>query len=426
MSKEIPVPASDLSVRYRFDQQRPANAQEVALLAEQSFFNYAPLAQTADIPVTAEGRAGSHSADGIARAVTETLLTSPCAREMPDLIVQNRVEIEHRVVHRIRAGKHVSGLMLWAPKKHWVHGPGSAVDIAELVALRTLFDLHVAVKQVYEPGMHFHIHVEDLEHAFVHGTSVRLEEDMERYITRLCAAIEVLGLQTVVTITRTTSLAKNDRDLEAWRSRLEQNLSALRAYWYDSERNGLDGFEQSETYRALAHLGWRGPIPQEMRNFYLGRIQRGTCRGIEIADASDMVMRNLAGILLHHQEHLLRVADDPRPLIVSFMPQPPGTEPHLKLGRVNLRFVSRKTSHSADNAAPWSVKGCLHERKGRLLPTFTSWRQPLGPYAEAFAGCFELTMGRHRVPVRADLLLGNKEKMSALELKRRSEQGHCD
>jgi hypothetical protein len=417
---------TSLSVRYRWEQGSPPSPGGIGELAERSFPNYAPIAQTIDMPVAAGRRAGSGTTDEVARAIAEVLLTSPCAREMPDLAVQNRTEIERRVVHRIREGRHLSGLMLWAPKKHWVHGLDSSIDIAELVALRTLFDIHVAVRQVYDPGMHFHIHVEDLEHAFVHGASVRLGQDMERYISRLRTAVEVLGLQTVISVTRATGLASGVRELEAWHSRLEQNLSALRAYWYDSERNGLDGFEQYETYRALARLGWRGPIPREMRNFYLGRIQRGTCQGIAVADTADMVMRNLAGILLHHQEHLLRVGDDPRPLIVSFMPQPPGTEPQLTLGRVNLRFVSRKTSHSADNAAPWSVKGCLHERKGRLLPTFTSWRQPLGPYAQAFAGTFELARGRHRVSVRADLLIGNKEKKSVPEHHRRSEQGRCD
>ncbi|MBM3331920.1 hypothetical protein FJY68_08750 [candidate division WOR-3 bacterium] len=417
---------TSFSVRYRCDQGSSPNPGGIVELAERSFFDYAPIAQTTGTSAAAGRRAGSGTAVEIAAMVADILLTSPYAREVPGSAVQTRAEIESRVVTRIRAGRRLSGLMLWAPKKHWVHGPDSSIDVAELVALRTLFDIHSAVRRVYDPGIHFHVHVEDLEHAFVHGWSIQLEEDMERYISRLCAAVEVLGLQELISVTRATSLASGERELEAWRLRMAQNLSALRAYWYDSERNGLERFERYGTYRALERLGWRGPIPREMRDFYLGRIKRGNCRGIEMAEAADMVMRNLAGILLHHQEHLLRVSDDPRPLIVSFMPQPPGTELHLTLGRVNLRFVSRKASHSADKAAPWSVKGCLHERRGRLLPTFTSRRQPLGPYAQACAGTFVLARGRHRVPVRADLLLGNKEKMSALERKRRAEQRLCD
>jgi len=236
-----------------------------------------------------------------------------------------------------------------------------------------------------------------------------LEEDMKRYATRLNAVVEVLGLQTTFSVVRTARLARDDRELEAWHSRLEQNLTALRAYWYESEMKGLDGFEQYETYQALARLGWRGQIPREMRDFYLGRIQRGSRQGAPLEDAAEKALRNFAGILLHHQEQLLRIDGD-MPVIVSFVTQPPGTPLHLALNRVSLKFAPSRLCRTVSGAPPWSVKGCLHDRKGRLLPTFTSWHQPLGTYEEAVTGAFELTRGQQRVTVGADLLIHTKQK----------------
>jgi hypothetical protein len=413
MSKSgSPLPASDFRVRYRFEEDRSAELRDTAVLAERSFADYVPCAFAAAVSESAGGCARSVAPDEVAREITDILLTSPHARKSAGPDVQNRAEIARRAVPSICRGEPIPALMVWSPKKHWVSGEASAVDVAELVALQTFFDINVAVKQAYAPGVHFYLRVEDVEHAFMCAGSVALEEDMERYISRLGAAILVLGLQNMVTVSRTSSLARDDREIEAWRSRLEQNFAALRAYWHDSEKRGCEGFEQYDTYKALASLGWQGPIPREMRDFYLVRIHRGLGRGETVADAADRALRNLAGILLHRQENLLRVGDH-TPLIVSFVAQPRGTPWQLALGRVNLRFAPPRLGRSVNNAPPWSVKGCLRGRKGKLLPTFTSWQEPLGSYAQDIAGTFDLTRGELRVPVRADLLLHNRGKGSA-------------
>jgi len=418
---------TDFSVVYCCDLGCLPDPRETAAVAEKSFLDYVPCAKPSAI-ACATGECVCLSApEDVARAVTTILLTSPSVRkpstraarsgeegeeaERRDRYIadQNRAEIERRVVVYIRKREPIPGIMVWSPKKHWVSGEESAIDIAELVALQTLFDLNVAVTHAYAPGLHFHLRVEDIEHAFIHSGDPGLEEDMERYISQLGMAVQVLGVESAFTVSRVTSLAKDAREIEAWRSRLQQNFEALRAYWHDSEKRGWDGYEQYGTYKALASLGWQGPIPQEMRDHYLARIQRGLGQDEPAAGAADMVMRNLAGILLHQQEKLLRVDDYGKPVILSFMPQPPGTLLHFMFGRVNLVFVPRRLSSSANYAAPWSVKGCLRERKGKLLPTFTSWHQPLGQYAQAVAGTLELTRGQQRFTVRADLLLHNKE-----------------
>jgi len=428
-----------LAVKYSCDGTRLRDRRRTAELAEKSFLDYVPCAASAAAAGTIGGCALPGAPGEVARAVTDILLTFPNVRkpahhtarneeeaeelERRDryIAAQNRADIERRVALCAQKGEPIPAAMVWSPKKHWVSGEDSAVDVAELVALQTFYDLNVAAKRAYPPGMHFHLRVEDIEHAFIHSQEPGLEEDMERYISRMSAVVEVLGLGDVITVARVTSLAKDDSEINTWSSRLEQNFAALRAYWRDSEQRGLEGYERYETYKALASLGWQGPIPREMRDFYLARIQRGLGQAEPVAEAADMVMRNLAGILLHQQEKLLRVGDNNRPIILSFMPQPPGTLLHFMFGRLSLTFVPRRLSSSANYAAPWSVKGCLRERKGKLLPTFTSWHQPLGQYAEAVAGNLELSRGGQRVTIRADLLRGNTEQAPGQKRERLAE-----
>ena len=225
---------SDLSVAYRCHGGSPPDLRQTAELAEKSILDYVPYAKPVAVTSVEGECAGSRAPEDVARAVTAILLASPSVRKLPVrsaqdgeeeerrdryIAAQNSAEIERRAGACIRKCEPVPCLMLWSPKKHWVFGEESAVDVAELVALRTLFDLHLAAADAYSPGLHFHLRIEDMEHAFVRRAGAELEEDMERYISRLCATIRVLGLETTFTVTRTTSLAKDDRALSSWPGR---------------------------------------------------------------------------------------------------------------------------------------------------------------------------------------------------------------
>jgi hypothetical protein len=338
----------------------------------------------------------------LSRVVTQTIANSDCARNITTAMALNIKEIENRVAKCIRMGIPFYSQILWSPKKHWVKGAESGIDLAELVALKTLFDIHVAVRSIYAPGLNFTLHLEDIEFEFMEGNDPLLSYSRDHYIDGLQSMIRVLGLQDVFAVSRMSCKAKDEGELNRWIAQMQDNFKALNAYWYESEKNGIAGYENYESFKVLRRLGWNGPIPQEMRNHYLKRIN---CRqAISHRETVSMVLRNFAGILLHYQENLLRTASDVEPIKFSFVPPAPGAPVELMTGRIDLRFVPRKVCSHVNAAGPWSTKGYFRERKGKILPAFKGWLSPLPPDSKFVEGHLILSRDDETVNVRADFL----------------------
>jgi len=338
----------------------------------------------------------------LSRVVTQTIANSDCARNITTVAALNMKEIENRVAKCIRMGVPLYSQMLWSPKKHWVKGAESGIDLAELVALKTLVDIHVAVRSIYAPGLNFTLHLEDIEFEFMEGNDPELSDSRNRYIDGLQSMIRVLGLEDVFTVSRMSCKAKDEGELNRWIAQLQDNYKALNAYWYESEKKGIAGYENYESFKVLRRLGWNGQIPQEMRNYYLRRINRR--QAISPKEKVSMVMRNFAGILLHYQENLLRTASDVEPIKFSFIPPAPGAPVELMTGRIDLRFVPRKVCSRVNAAGPWSTKGYFRERKGKILPAFKGWLSPLAPDSNFVEGHLILSRDDQTVDVRADFL----------------------
>ena len=177
----------------------------------------------------------------------------------------------------------------------------------------------------------------------------------------------------------------------------------LEAYWYESEERGVAGHETYASFRALQRLGWHGAIPEEMRNHYLRRLT--SVRDEPLRDKVSMILRNFAGILLHHQKHLLDTGSEVEAIKFSFIPPAPGAPAQLSKGRIDLRFVARSICSLVGSAGPWSTKGYFRRRHGRILPTFGSWHHQTDEGARLIEGHITLTGEDHAVDVRADFLV---------------------
>ena len=148
--------------------------------------------------------------------------------------------------------------MLWSPKKHWVVGADSDVDLAELTALNTLLAVHNNVRSIYPPGLAFMLHLEDIEFEFMEGVGSELGEARARYTAGLRRLIQVLGLQDVFTAEKISEKATDKETLHQWSSQMEENYRALENYWYESETHGMAGHASlSELQGATAFgLAW--------------------------------------------------------------------------------------------------------------------------------------------------------------------------
>jgi hypothetical protein len=343
--------------------------------------------------------------DSRARMAVDAMLAAARSGARPEALALNRSLLEDRVGECIRRDISISAQMLWSPKKHWVVGADSDVDVAELTALNTLLSVHNHVRVIHHPGLTFTFHVEDVEFEFMEGFESELTDARNRYINGLKRIVRALGLDDVFAFVRMSDRAADVQERRDWVAQMEENYRALEAYWYESEKNGISRGENCPSYHVLRRLGWYGSIPEEMRNHYLRRLTAVQER--PRAEKVSMILRNFAGILLHHQKNLLTTRSEVAPIKFSFIPPAPGAPAELLRGRIDLRFVSRKICSRVGAAGPWSTKGYFRQRGGRIIPTFGSWHQPAEPHSRLINGYLTLTRDDREAAVRADVLVGS-------------------
>jgi len=274
---------------------------------------------------------------------------------------------------------------------------------AELTAINTLLAVHNSVRVIYRPGLTFTLHLEDLEFEFMEGAGTELKESRDRYIAGIRKMFRVLSLDDVFEAVRISEKAADEEVLDGWFAQMGENYHALETYWYESEARGMAGRESYPSFLALRRLGWQGSIPEEMRNHYLRRLT--AVRDRPDADKVRMILRNFAGILLHHQKNLLSTGSEVEPIKFSFIPPAPGAPSQLTRGRIDLRFVSRTVCSRVGAAGPWSTKGYFEPRDGRIRPAFASWHRSMDPGSRFVQGHLALTRHDQAVNVRADVLL---------------------
>jgi len=315
----------------------------------------------------------------------------------------NRCVLERRVAECIRRKVPLAAHMLWSPKKHWVTTAESAIDLAELAAIDTLHSVHNAVRAIYLPGMAFQLDVEDIEFDFIEGSAPDLVQARQCYVDGLRRLVQVLGVGNVFCVAKISDKAVDERELAGWHTQMAANYRALEAYWIESERTGIEHGHLLPSYAALCSLGWIGPIPAAMRDHYLNRFGRVPARGDATSVA--MVIRNLAGILLHHQKGLASGRRGSESIKFSFVPPAAGAPAQLLTGRVDLRFVSRKLSSRVSAAGPWSTKGYLCGHNDRVVPAIAGWREARVSGARYVEGRLALVRGGDTAVLRADYLL---------------------
>ena len=336
------------------------------------------------------------TADALARAIFS--FSRVAAAGAPDATAL--AGIRTCILEFVQRGIPVEAQMLWSPKKHWMLGSESSVDVAELVAFQTLISIDSAVRSIYRPGMSFVIDLEDIEFQFMEGKSEQMANAQETYICGMKRLLEALGLDGLFTLRRVSERARDAQESRRWRQQMAANYRALEAYWYESETHPVSSWETLRSFQEIRRLGWKGTIPPQMRKYYLDRLD------IDASDARkvDMVLRNLAGILLHYQVGLLRGSGEVEPVKFSFVRSADGAPAELLHGRVDIRFVPRRLCSRVSAAAPWATKGFVYGRGTDVRVTFRGWRE-LARAEHRFAeGWFDIIGPDGAARVRADFM----------------------
>ena len=341
------------------------------------------------------------AADRLARIVFS--LSRAAASGAPD--AKALAGIRACILEFVQRGVPVEAQMLWSPKKHWMVGSESAVDIAELAALQTLISIESAVRSAYRPGMAFVIDLEDIEFQFMEGENPDVVDAQETYMAGLERLLKALGLDDLFTLRRMSGRARNAEELKRWRQQMVENHRALEAYWHESEGHPASSWETLDSFMEIRRLGWKGTIPQHMRRYYLDRLT------IDVPDAErvDMVVRNLAGILLHYQAGLLRGSGEFDPVKLSFVRSADGAPAELLHGRVDIRFAPRRLCSRVSAAGPWATKGFVCDPGNGVQVSFRGWRELAAAGYRFAEGWLTIAGPEGDAPVRADFMRANQE-----------------
>jgi hypothetical protein len=340
--------------------------------------------------------------EGVANRVAQIIATFSRFGSSSAVRVEIVERIRLRIFEAVRRRIPVEVQMLWSPKKHWILGLENTVDLAELAAFQTLLSVDVAVRGVYRGGVSFLIDIEDIEFEFMEMQNEEVARARETYISSLKRFIKALQLGETFTLRSVSEHAKSSEELMRWRRQITENHRVLEVYWYESEGLTLPEREELGSFKELRRLGWKGTIPPEMRRYYLHRL--GQLANVPDRQKVDMVLRNLAGILLHHQIGLLHGSGVIDPVRFSFVRPADATPAELLEGRLDLRFAPRKLCSRIGAAAPWSTKGFVCRRGGDVRISFRGWHELASQRFRFAEGWFTLTGREDTADVRADFL----------------------
>lgn len=225
--------------------------------------------------------------------------------------------------------------------------------------------------------------------------------------------IGALRLHDVFTLGMVSDHASSAEELGRWQAQMEENHRVLAAYWQESEGCSSSACEQLPTYQELRRLGWKGTIPPAMRTYYLNRL--GKVAHASDQEKVDMVLRNLASILLHRQIGLMRGSDGIEPVVFSFVRSADAAPAELRFGRMDLRFVPRKVCSRVGAAAPWATKGFVTAQGGRVRVSFRGWHELADTRRRFVEGWLTLAGQEGTAEVRADFLCEIGDVIQVLE-----------
>lgn len=340
----------------------------------------------------------AQDADGLSARLATVLIGSRSTRLGPAPSPAHRRSIEDRIRTMVLAGRPVDVILTWAPRKFYARGDDNRIDVCELAALERLLEIHLSVQELYPGGLRYTIFYEDFE-----GTYIEQEpaSAFHRYRDGLESLVDILRVNDVFRIVRTSDWLESRNDQHRLRAQLDDNFHAIKAYWMESERSGIDESLSLDSCRRMNELGFQGRISAKTRTHYLRRLDRLLGDRVSLEQKTGMVIRLFACVLMHRQFDTFMVDPACDPVKFSFLQAAGG--PGLVLeGRLDIRAV--KATVTKRSLAPWSGRGYLRARNGSILPAMRTWREVESFQDLLVPGTIRLQRGSRCVEINADLL----------------------
>jgi hypothetical protein len=271
---------------------------------------------------------------------------------------------------------------------------GTALDIAELYALRQLLDLNERVRPFYSPGILVDIGIEDLGGWYLWKNDISAISDSMAYVTSFVKLVDVLDSPHLMPI-RESSLVPG----ATFNAAADTMYERLHAYFTQTRLGNLANAD--EALLLAQELGWQGNVPPEQSMFYLRQYERHYPT-VSNEQRWEMLARYLAQSWARYRVNAkLRWPGWGSNYVQVNFPQPvPGIP--ASLGDRRLFYRTLSTKHARTHIPPWRAKGYF-SINGAVAPKLASSHDAVLSTLTSFS--VALSNGRDAVTVNADYVV---------------------
>jgi hypothetical protein len=322
--------------------------------------------------------------------LTEIIVASGQVRYGPRPNPESLVEMRKVIARYMHDGRPIPFLSPWGSEKP----NGTGIDIAEMMALKTLLCLQTRVAAHYPPGIEVMLRVEDLSapHQFYHRAD-EARKEAALYTQGLINLVRALDFKFVFP-TPESSRGVNEAEFNEIADKyvpVFEEVINYRIKFPEFPRNGNN---------QLDNIGWTGEVSKELVAFYLdsyAKLYPDTTPEEKI----HILARYFAGSLARRKTGVANGLPDwgGQYLQIYFGKTPDGKAPPTR-----LHYRTMPCSITTNHMAPWRAKGYFLIEEDEITAKLASFREDLAfnPFT------FDITSsdGNAKQTVQADYVIG--------------------
>lgn len=281
--------------------------------------------------------------------LSTTIMGTKQTRYGPKPAPEGQVAIRDVIRKYTALGEPIPFMVPWGSQKP----DSTSVDVAELMAIRTLDCLHQRVRAYYDPGVVFNVRIEDASAPFLYKENAEQKRaGAARYVADMTKLTKVLDVRKHIRMmpegSRVTEAKFAEEAEQHWKLMLDKIKTV---------RSGIIYKAHDPLNAELEARGWKGGINPETIEFYLERYSRLYPNRDEEYNTG-VLARYFATALARKR---LGVRGDCPAwegsfIDMSFAPIVPGTDAHFAR---RVQYRTMPSTLTRNHMAPWRSKGYL-------------------------------------------------------------------
>jgi hypothetical protein len=267
---------------------------------------------------------------------------------IPPLVVQQI--IKKNLIRKIAQKKPILVSLAWGCTKTTACYYYKGVDIAELLAIEHLIKIYKVIKSIYVPGLKYSISLHDSWWKYIYDNNI---EEVNNYCHGIETILETLA-QNFIKSSRLSEVIRASKKRQLIASTKKEYTKIFENYWYESESEPEKKWPQLDTFKKLTHIGWKGTLPQIMRDYYLKKADR-LMPECSYSEKISALCRYFAfGLTMDRFDLAKRKLSD---IDFSFISPPPGAPRTCINNRLFIRSMPPGTTKKQN--PPWTGIGII-------------------------------------------------------------------